>query len=339
MSTNKNTSKNKAVKFSNILIALLIMGGLAAVSIHFISKPSEDFLQGQAEATEVHVASKIVGRLEQQLVKEGDQVIKGQLIAVLSSPELDAKLQQAQSAKDAATAQYQKANNGTRSEQVQAAYNLWQQAKAAADLANSTYQRMENLYRDKVIPAQKRDEAFANKNATYQQQQAAYNNYQMAVNGARTEDKLAAEALVNQANGAVSEVNTYRKEVNVTASADGEIEQIFPNVGELVNAGYPVATIVDLNDIWVVFNIKEDLMEQFKMNAKFNAEIPALGNKKVQLQVKYISPLGDFATWTATKTKGDFDLKTFKIKAYPTQKIEGFRPGMSVLIPSSELKK
>ena len=132
MSTNKNTAKNKAIKFSNILIALLILGGLAAVCIHFITKPTEDFLQGQAEATEVHVASKIVGRFEQQLVKEGDQVKKGQLIAVLSSPELDAKLQQAQSAKDAASAQFQKANNGSRSEQVQAAYDLWQQAKAAA---------------------------------------------------------------------------------------------------------------------------------------------------------------------------------------------------------------
>lgn len=331
------TAQKKSVTFVNILITLLIFGAIGAISVYFLSSQTNDYLQGQAEATEIHVAPKITGRLETKLVEEGQTVKKGDLLATLSSPELDAKLIQAQSAKDAATAQYDKALNGSRSEQIQGAYNVWQQAKAAADLAATTYKRMDNLYNEKVVSAQKRDESFAQMKATSDQAKAAYSNYQMAMNGARTEDKSASKAVMNQAEGAVKEVNVYRKEINVIAPADGEVNQFFPNLGELVNAGYPVINLVDLNDIWVVFNIREDYMEKFKMGSKFEGVVPALGNKKIQLEVKFIAPLGDFATWTATKTKGGFDMRTFKIKAYPTQKIEGFRPGMSVLVPSISL--
>ncbi|PWN71884.1 hemolysin secretion protein D [Chryseobacterium phosphatilyticum] len=331
------TNQKKSVTFINILIIILIFGAIAAVSVYFLTSPTKDYLQGQAEATEIHVAPKVTGRLESKLVEEGQTVKKGQLLAILSSPELDAKLIQAQSAKDAATAQYDKALNGTRYEQIQGAYNTWQQAKAAADLAETTYKRMENLYNEKVIPAQKRDESKAQKNASREQEKAAYNNYLMAKNGARMEDKNASAATMRQADGAVKEVNVYRNEINVIAPADGEVNQYFPNMGELVNAGYPIVNLIDLNDIWVVINIKEDQMGKFKMNNKFEGIIPALDNKKIELQVKYIAPLGDFATWTATKTKGGFDMRTFKIKAYPTKKIEGFRPGMSVLVPSVTL--
>ncbi|CAH0269338.1 efflux RND transporter periplasmic adaptor subunit [Chryseobacterium sp. WG14] len=331
------TNQKKSVTFINILIIILIFGAIAAVSVYFLTSPTKDYLQGQVEATEIHVAPKVTGRLEKKLADEGQSVKKGQLLAILSSPELDAKLIQAQSAKDAATAQYDKAINGTRYEQVQGAYNSWQQAKASADLAETTYKRMENLYQEKVIPAQKRDEAKGQKNASREQEKAAYNNYLMAKNGARTEDKNASAASMRQAEGAVKEVNVYRSEINVIAPADGEVNQYFPNLGELVNAGYPIVNLVDLNDIWVVINIKEDQMGKFKMNSKFEGVVPALDNKKIELQVKFIAPLGDFATWTATKTKGGFDMRTFKIKAYPTKKIDGFRPGMSVLIPSVTL--
>ncbi|MDR2236863.1 MAG: efflux RND transporter periplasmic adaptor subunit [Chryseobacterium sp.] len=331
------TNQKKSVTFVNILITILIFGAIAAVSVYFLTSPTQDYLQGQAEATEIHVAPKVTGRLESKKAMEGQTVKKGQLLAVLSSPELDAKLIQAQSAKEAATAQYDKALNGTRYEQVQGAFNTWQQAKAAADLAETTYKRMENLYQEKVVPAQKRDEAKGQRNASREQEKAAYSNYLLAKNGARTEDKNASAATMRQAEGAVKEVNVYRDEINILAPADGEINQYFPNPGELVNAGYPVVTLVDLNDIWVVLNIREDHMNNFRMNSKFEGVVPALNNKKIELQVKYIAPLGDFATWTATKTKGGFDMRTFKIKAYPTRKIEGFRPGMSVLIPSVTL--
>ncbi|WP_412850735.1 HlyD family secretion protein [Chryseobacterium sp. PMSZPI] len=331
------TNQKKSVTLINILIIILIFGAIAAVSAYFLTSPTHDYLQGQAEATEIHVAPKVTGRLESKLAEEGQYIRKGQLLAILSSPELDAKLIQAQSAKDAATAQYDKALNGTRYEQIQGSYNTWQQAKAAADLAETTYRRMENLYNEKVVPAQKRDEAKAQKNASREQEKAAYSNYLMAKNGARTEDKNASAATMRQADGAVKEVNVYRSEINVIAPANGEVNNYFPNLGELVNAGYPIVTLVDLNDIWVVLNVREDQMGKFKMNNTIQGVVPALDNKKIELRVKYIAPLGDFATWTATKTKGGFDMRTFKIKAYPIQKIQGFRPGMSVLIPSVTL--
>ena len=324
-------------KYLNAVLSLLIVGIIIGLAIYYIVRPSRDYLQGQVEATEIHVAPKVTGRLEKKLVEEGEPVKKGQLLAVLSSPELDAKLLQAESAMAIANAENRKAKNGTRVEQQQAAYNQWQQAKAASALAEKTYNRIQNLFDDKVVSAQKRDEAYTQSLATKQQEQAAYANYRMAQNGARVEDKQAASAHVNQARGAVAEVQSYKNEINIVSPADAEVEQIIPNDGELVNAGFPVLNLVDLNDIWVVFNIREDYMKSFQMHRKFTGIVPALGNKTVDLEVRFISPLGDFATWNATKTKGSFDLRTFKIKAYLTQKIENLRPGMSILVDEHSL--
>ena len=324
-------------KYLNAILSLLIIVIIIGLAIYYIEQPSNDYLQGQAEATEIHVAPKVVGRLEKKLVEEGSPVKKGQLLAILSSPELDAKLLQAKSVKEIADAENLKATNGTRSEQLQQALSIWQQAKAASALAEKTYNRIQNLFDDKVVSAQKRDEAFTQNQAAKDQERTAYENYQLAVHGARKEDKQAAAAHVRQAKGAVEEVQSYQNEINIIAPADGEVELIVPNIGELVNAGFPVINLVDLSDIWVVFNIREDYMNSFHLHRKFSAIIPALGNKKVDLEVRYISPLGDFATWNATKTKGTFDLRTFRIKAYPIQKIDGFRPGMSVLVDEHSL--
>ena len=324
-------------KYLNAILSLVILVIIIGLAIYYIERPSNDYLQGQAEATEIHVAPKVLGRLEKKLVEEGNPVKKGQVLAILSSPELDAKLLQAESARAAADAENLKAKNGTRSEQLQAALNQWQQAKTASALAEKTYNRIQNLFDEKVVSAQKRDEAYTQNQAAKEQERAAYANYSLAVNGARKEDRQAASAHAKQAEGAVDEVRSYRNEINIISPADAEVDQIIPNVGELVNAGFPVLNLVDLNDIWVVFNIREDYMNNFHMHRKFTGIVPALGNKKVDLEVRYISPLGDFATWNATKTKGDFDLRTFRIKAYPVQKIDGFRPGMSVLVDEHSL--
>ncbi|MGM5631053.1 efflux RND transporter periplasmic adaptor subunit [Apibacter raozihei] len=327
-------------KLISAVISLIVIIAIIGVAVWFmLSSPEVSYLQGQVDATQINVSPKIPGRLEQILVKEGDSVKVGQILAVLGTPELDAKLLQAESVKAAAEAQNEKARRGTRAEQIQAAYNVWQQAKAASELADKTYTRMQNLYNDKVIPAQKRDEAFTQSKAYREQEKAAYSNYQMAVNGARIEDKEAASAQVSQAQGAVNEVLAYKKEANIVSPVNAEVLKIVPNKGEVVNAGYPVINLVDLNDIWVVFNIREDFMGFFKKGNSFEAIIPALNNKKIRLQVRYIAAQGDFATWSATKTQGSFDMKTFEIKAYPSQKIEGLRPGMSVLIDQSLLKK
>lgn len=326
-------------KLISSIISIIIIIAIIGLSIWFMNKPTQVTIQGQVDATQINVSPKIAGRLEQVLIKEGDMVKEGDLLAVLSTPELDAKLVQAESAKAAAEAQDKKAKKGTRTEQIQGAYNQWQQAKASAELADKTYERMQNLYNDKVISAQKRDEAYTQSKASRELEKAVYANYKMAINGSRSEDKEAASAQVNQAQGAIEEVLAYKKEAKVLSPSNAEVLKIIPNRGEVVSAGYPIVNLVDLNDVWVVFNIKENLMSSFKKGSTFEAQIPALNNKKIKLQVRYIAAQGDFATWSATKTQGDFDMKTFEIKAYPMEKVEGLRPGMSALVDEKSLKK
>ncbi|WP_404811859.1 HlyD family secretion protein [Capnocytophaga canimorsus] len=316
----------------SIVIAFLVFGTVIGLSIWFFASSEPDYLQGQVEARQINVAPKVPGRVKNIYKKEGEYVKTGELLLELESTELDAKLAQAQAAKSAALAQSNKAQKGARSEQIQGAYNLWQQAKVAAELAEKTYQRVSNLYQDKVLPAQKKDEAYTQMIALQKQEQAALSQYEMAKNGARSEDKEAASALVAQAQGVITEVEAYKEGAKVFAPADAEIQSIIPNEGEIVNAGYPVMNLIDTNDQWVVFNIREDKMKQYKIGNKFKGIVPALGNQQIEMEVKHIAVQADFATWTATKAKGDFDRKTFAIKAYPTSKIADLRPGMSVLV-------
>ncbi|AWL79011.1 HlyD family secretion protein [Capnocytophaga canimorsus] len=316
----------------SIVIAFLVFGTVIGLSIWFFASSEPDYLQGQVEARQINVAPKVPGRVKTIYKKEGEYVKAGELLLELESTELDAKLAQAQAAKSAALAQSNKAQRGARSEQIQGTYNLWQQAKVAAELAEKTYQRVSNLYQDKVLPAQKKDEAYTQMIALQKQEQAALSQYEMAKNGARSEDKEAASALVAQAQGVITEVEAYKEGAKVFAPADAEIQSIIPNEGEIVNAGYPVMNLIDTNDQWVVFNIREDKMKQYKIGNKFKGIVPALGNQQIEMEVKHIAVQADFATWTATKAKGDFDRKTFAIKAYPTAKIADLRPGMSVLI-------
>ena len=325
-------------QIQNAIVGVLIIAVLLGVTIWFMRSPGENYLQGQVDATQINVASKIPGRIDDIFVKEGDKVTKGQVLLQIGTPEIDAKLVQAESMKNAAQAMDDIAKVGAREEEKQAVYNLWQQAKAAADFAEKTYKRVENLYNEKVIPAQQKDEAYTKYIAAQEAEKAAHASYRMVEKGARVQDKQAALALVHQAQGAVDEVQILKREGAVKAPQNGEIATIMPNKGEIVNSGYPVVNLVDLDDVWVFFNIREDLMQYFKMNQKFNATIPALGNESIELEVRYIAPQGDYATWSATKTKGDFDMITFLIKAYPTTKVDGLRPGMSALVVESSLK-
>ncbi|MXV38879.1 biotin/lipoyl-binding protein [Flavobacteriaceae bacterium Ap0902] len=316
----------------SLLIAVLVFGAVIALSLYFFNQKEPSYLQGQVESKQINVAPKVPGRVKEIYVVEGDFVKEGQLLLELESTEIDAKLAQAEAAKLAALAQSNKAQAGARSEEIQGAYNQWQQAKAAAELAEKTYERVSNLFNDKVLPEQKKDEAYTKMQASKRQERAAYSMYQMAKNGARSEDKDAASALVAQAEGAISEVEAYKEGAKVFAPAAAEIQEIIPNQGEIVNAGYPVMNLIDTKDTWVIFNIREDKLATYKIGDKFTATIPALGNQTIELEVKHIAAQGDFATWNATKASGDFDRKTFEVKAYPTTDIKGLRPGMSVLV-------
>lgn len=211
------------------------------------------------------------------------------------------------------------------------AFQTWKKAQAALDVAKKSFDRVQKLFENDVVSAQKRDEAEANYKAMLATEQAAKAQYEMAKNGAEKEDKLAAEAQVNRAKGAVEEVSSYIKETFLISPISGEISERYPKVGELVGTGSPVMNVLDLEDMWVVFNVREDLLGDLKMGAVFTGYIPALNNKEVQLKVTHMKNMGTYAAWRATKTTGQYDAKTFEVKAVPTEKVEGLRPGMSVL--------
>ena len=240
--------------------------------------------------------------------------------------------------KAAAEAQHAKALKGARDQEVTGAYEMWQKAQAGLEIAKKSYDRVRNLYEKGVMSAQKKDEAEANYQAMVATEKAARSQYEMAKEGARREDKAAAAALVNQASGAVAEVESYKKEGALVSPIDGEVSERFPEIGELVGTGAPIMNILDMNDIWVTFSIREDLLSQIRIGDEVKAFVPALGNQNVQLKVYAMKDMGTYAAWKATKTNGQYDAKTFEVKARPVQAVEGLRPGMSVILKKNEMK-
>ena len=300
------------------LIAIIL---IIAIVGYFVSKPKPLVIQGEAEASEYRISGKVPGRIEEMYVKEGQRVHKGDTIAFIDSPEVRAKLIQANAAKNAATAQSDKARHGARSEQIQGAYQLWQQAIVQEEVLRKSLDRIERLYEQKVIPAQKYDET-----------KAAKSQYDMAVSGARKEDKAAAQALVEQASGAVQEVESYLGELYLTSPADGIISATYPKVGELVGQGSPVASVIDTDDIWFTFNVREDYLHGMSEGDKVTVVIPALDGKEITATVNYVAVRESYATWKATKETGLYDAKTFEVRAVPDAPIERIRPGMSAII-------
>ena len=327
MATN-NKGKVNLIPAILILLTVIVLVVLASL---YAFRLEEATLLGQADVTEYRVSSKVPCRIKKFYVEEGQYVHAGDTLAVLEAPEVTAKLEQAQAVENAAAAQSQKADNGARKEQIQGAYDMWQKAKVGVTIAEKSWARVKRLADEGVLPAQKLDEVTAQRDAAIATEKAAKSQYDMAVNGARIEDKEAARALVNQARGAIKEVSSYIKETYLLASADGEVTEIFPSVGELVGTGAPVMNVALMNDMWMTFNVREDNLKLFRMNQTVKVNIPAL-NKEVEAKVFYMKNLGSYATWKATKSTGQFDMKTFEVKVRPTKKVEDLRPGMSVLL-------
>ena len=295
-----------------LIIAVVVIIAVVALVGWYLKRSEPTIIQGTVECTTYKASSKIAGRIEEMKVEQGDHVTKGQLLYVLSTPELDAKLRQAEAVKSAATALDQKALAGARVQQIEAALNMWQKAQAGKELAQKTYDRVKALYDKGVVPEQKFDEADANYRAMVATEMAAKAQYDLAVAGA--------------------------SDAMVYAPVDGEVSTIIAEQGELVGTGYPVVAILDTTDTWVTFNIKETLLPKITVGMKMTTYVPAL-DRNVELEVSYISVQADFATWSATRTQGSFDIRTFAVKARPVTDVENIRPGMSVLVNWDELGK
>ena len=327
MQSNKSQTNNMLLAFVTLLGVIVVV---ALIGFFMLGKDDE-IIQGQAEVSEYRISGKVPGRILEYRVKEGDTVRKGDTLVIIEAPEVQAKMMQAEAAKAAAQAQQQKAYKGARAEQIQGAYELWKKAKAGLEIAQKSHDRVKRLYEQGVLPAQKFDEAAAQLNAAVATERAAKSQYDMAKNGAEAEDKLAATALVNRAKGAVAEVESYIKETVLVAPVDGEVSEVFPKEGELVGTGAPIINLARLDDMWVTFNVREDLLKGLTIGKIVKAYVPALG-RDVDVRINYMKDMGTYAAWKATKTTGQYDLKTFEVRGVPTDTVQGLRPGMSVIL-------
>lgn len=314
------------------LAVIIAIAAFIAYTFVIILKKEPVILQGEVEATQIKISSKVPGRIQDIGVKKGQKVKEGDFIFSIDSPEIDAKLQEATAARSAAFAQNEKAIKGAQEEDIEAAYSTYVKAEAAASFAEKTFKRVENLYNEGVVPAQKRDEAETKMKAARETANAAKAIWQKAKKGARPEDKKAAAALVARADAAIAQVEAYLAETSINSIGSGEVSGINVEKGELVATGFPVVTLVNLDDIWVTFYVREDFLSHFKIGTTFKGQVPGLDNQEVEFKVNYLSPTGDFARWTATKTSGEFDLKSFQVEARPVQPIDGLRPGMTVVV-------
>lgn len=315
-------------------VTLVTIGAVAVLGLGLwkAQQPGAEAFQGQMEVQEVDVASKVSARIADILVKEGDVITVGSPLIRLDSPEVTAKLAQATAAQEAAQATAAKAQKGARPQEVEIARLNWQRAQAAADLSQASFKRIEGLARDGLIAAQKRDEAEANFKAARYQALAAQAQYEMARDGARSEDKQAAAAQARQLAGVVAEVQAAKAETELKSPVAGEVVKVLGRVGEISPQGVPVVTVANMADQWVVLNVREDKLDKFGVGKEFDGTLPALKGRKVRFKVYRTAVMPDFATWRATRSDQGFDIKTFEVRARPSQVIEGVRPGMSVLV-------
>lgn len=303
-----------------------------AVGVWLAKHPAKEPLYGMMQAKTVDVAAKVTGRVEALKVREGDNVTADQLLLVLDIPEVEAKLKEVRALQEAAAAKSSLVDEGARPQEIRAAKAQMQRAQASAQLATKTYNRVRSLYKDGLVSKQKFDEALAQKQSADQMLAMAREQYDIAVTGARAQEKTAASALSQQAAGGVEQVQTIVDEKNVTAPLAAEVSRIFVEEGEIAAAGVALVSLVDLTDQWVVFNVREDAMPEIKKGTQLKAEIPALGRKDVAFEVYFINARGEYATWRATRQSTGFDLKTFEVRARPVSAVPDLRPGMSVIV-------
>ena len=314
------------------IIGLVVVIVVIGIVGYFVSKPKPTVVSGEVEANEYRVSGKVPGRIEELYVKEGDYVHKGDTVVFINSPEVMAKLAQVSALKAAAVAQSTKAENGAQKEMIEGAYQMWQTALVQEKVMKKSFERIQKLYNEKVVTAQKYDEVKAKYDASVTQAKAAKSQYDLALAGARTEDKAAAAAVVNQAEGALMEVQGYLAELYLVAPCDGIVSAIYPKEGELVGQGAPIMSVTDMSDVWFTFNVREDHLHGIKRGDVLTLSVPALDGESVRAKVTYMAARESYATWRATKETDSYDAKTFEVRAVPESLTEGLLPGMTVIV-------
>ena len=326
----KQEKRENVVLLLSLAVIVIVVVALAVVGFLMINKPIE-VVQGKAEASSVKISGKLPGRIVNFYVQEGDSVDIGDTLVHIHSSVAEAKLMQAQAMTTVAQAQNRKVDAGARKQVIESAYSLLQQAKAATDIARKTYDRMESLYAQGVVSAQKRDEAQAAYKAAQAAENAANSQYQLAQAGAQKEDKESAAAMVTAARGGEKEVQAVLQDQYLLAPCKGIVDEVYPQRGELVALGAPIMSVLQTDDKWLTFNVREELLSDLPIGKEIDVMIPALGDTIVAAKVYYVRDMGDYAVWRATKATGEWDSRTFKIKARPMVDLPNLRPGMSII--------
>ena len=325
--------KKKVAGAATVFAAVIVIAIIVLIVVGLCLPERADIIQGQVDTTDYRVSSKVPGRVLEIRVGEGDMVRKGDTLVILEAPDVSAKLYQASALYEAAQALDEKARNGAQKEQIAGAFEMWQKAKAGLDVAEKSYKRVANLFEKGVVSAQKHDEAKAQYEAMVATEKAAKSQYDMAKNGVRYEDRKAANAKVKQAEGAVSEVSSYINETVLTAMADGEVTEIFPELGELVGSGAPIMNVAMTGKVSLSFNVREDFLPGITVGVEKDAYIPAF-DKTIRVRITRIKNVGDFAVWKATKASDGYDLKMFEVRAVPVEgaDLKDVRSGMTAII-------
>ena len=336
-----NAKADKSARMKKILLVLFVLGVLGAIAYGLYksnqhNEPEVITLQGQMQMQQTSIAAKVAGRIANIMVTEGDTVTVGQQLIEMDSPEINAKINQARAGKQIAQSQLDKAENGARPQEIAQAKAAWQANKAASDLAENTYQRVNRLDEEGLMARQKRDEAYAQYLATQDQTEAARLQYDLALEGARSEDKSAATAQVAQVDAQLDEALAAKEEANLKSPIAGVVDNVIVSAGEVIGQGVPLLTLVDTNDQWVVLNVTESYLNQFAIGQTFTGTIPALSSAdkpySKQFTVYATSTLSDFATWRPTNNDDGFDVRTFEVKARPSTPDTRIRSGMSVVV-------
>ena len=324
MSVKKNGIK---IIVFTVIIIVLAAGFLLS---HFSS--SEEILEGIVDTDEINIASKVTGRIDELHVKEGDNIHDQQRIASLFDRQTDENARQAKEALESALASQEKAHNGERSEYIESLKAIWNSARADEKNVKMLSDRIIKLYENsRAVSAQERDDAIAKYDIAKQKTNSAYEQYMQAKRGNREEDIRIANANVNAAKAAFDSAQSLVNELTVTSKNNGQIAKRFANEGELVSAGTPIYSMIDLNNLWVTINLREDRFNALKVGDTIEGNIPALKNKHVKFKVFFINPKANFATWRATRQSSGYDVRTFEVRLRSEENIEGMRPGMSVI--------
>jgi HlyD family secretion protein len=314
------------------IIVGVIVAAIAGLSIWFLVRPQPLLVQGEVDATRLDIAARIDGRVADIPVTRGENVAAGAVLVRIDNPENIAKREQAVAAKLVSDAQLANINAGTRPEVIAARKAALERAQASVVLAQKTYDRISQLAEHGNAPQARLDQVTDSLHESQRAVDQAKSAYEQAVNGYTAEERQIAVANVQKAASDIAAVQSIIDQMVITAPLAAQVYKRNVEPGEYISPGVPLVTLIDLNDLWIHFDLREDLVRTLKVGDRFAVRIPALADRRITVEVKLIATKGEYASWRATRATGDFDLRTFSIRAYPVEQVPELRPGMSAYL-------